>query len=34
MKKCCVIILALVLATGALVLCSIDWLELELHHEA
>ena len=25
MKKCCVIILALVLATGALVLCSIDW---------
>lgn len=25
MKECCVIILALVLATGALVLCSIDW---------
>lgn len=25
MKKCCVIVLALALATGALVLCSIDW---------
>lgn len=25
MKKCCVIILALALATGAFVLCSIDW---------
>ena len=25
MKKCCVIVLDLVLATGALVLCSIDW---------
>lgn len=25
MKKCCVIVLALALAAGAIVLCSIDW---------